>query len=137
MIPKRKYAAPSEAHIQETCSQFLELDGWRRVRTDLKQLRGMGVQEPGMADDLYIRYPYSYLSKPLSVKGDLIQRSNALVLWIEWKSKTGKGALHQKAWHARERAAGALTLIAGEDFAASIESFRDWYFKSGLRRRVL
>src|ERR1700679_987087 len=53
----RDWAAKvSEAHIQETCSQMLELDGWRRVRPNMKQLRGMGVQEPGMADDLFIRY---------------------------------------------------------------------------------
>lgn len=131
MIPRQKYAALSEATIQNTCSQFLELDGWRRVRTDLKQLRGMGVQEPGMADDLFIRYESN------QVQADNDNWGQALVIWVEWKRKTGKAAEHQKWWHAAERARGALTLIAGEDFVASIEGFRAWYFKSGLRRRIL
>jgi hypothetical protein len=56
ILTRRHIPVVSEAHIQETCSQFLAVDGWRRIRTDLKQLRGMGMQEKGMADDLYIRY---------------------------------------------------------------------------------
>jgi hypothetical protein len=35
------------------------------------------------------------------------------------------------------RARGALTLIAGEDFPASVDGFRCWYAASGLRRRPL
>ena len=117
----------SEAHIQGACCDILALDGWRRVRTDMKQLRGMGVQEPGMADDLFIRY------RPLD--DDLF---NAQVMWIEWKKKGGKAADHQTAWHTLERKRGAWTLIAGKDFPASIDGFKSWYVQSGLmRNRIL
>ena len=126
----------SERDIQEACSDLLALDGWRRVRTDLPRLRGMGVQEKGMADDLYIRYCY----KPGSELGRLLEkprwRASTEVLWVEWKRRTGKVAAHQHAWHAAERARGALTLIAGIDFIASIEGFREWYMASGLNRRL-
>ncbi len=129
-----------EASIQETCSQFLELDDWRRIRTDLKHLRGMGVQEKGMADDLFIRY----------WNHDLVGHGRELadVIWVEWKrerggngkraifSKAEKAMIHQRAWHAQERARGALTVILGEDCSATIEGFREWYRQSGLRRRV-
>ena len=44
---------------------------------------------------------------------------------------------HQVAWHQRERARGALTLLAGVDFPATIEGFAEWYRASGLMRRAL
>ena len=37
-------------------------------------------------------------------------------------------------WHTKERARGALTLIAGEDFPASVAGFIGWYQQSGLQR---
>jgi hypothetical protein len=61
------------------------------------------------------------------------------VLWIEWKrvfsGRATKATAHQRAWHEAERALGALTLIAGEHFPATIEGFREWYSRSGLQRR--
>lgn len=140
----RSQHRPLEKHLQETCSEFLALDGWRRIRTDLKQLRGLGVQEKGMADDLFIRYGKACpeIQGCFSMGGC----GCAEVLWIEWKRErggTGKRALftkaekamiHQKAWHAAERARGALTWIAGEDFTASIEGFIEHYSESGLLR---
>jgi len=154
---KRKNEAeprPSEAQIQETCSQWLQLDGWRRIRTDMKQLRGMGVQEPGMADDLFIRYdPKVHLgARDYSVADEDALRIEfgdcwAQVLWVEWKRQRGgdgrkalftkaeKAKIHQVAWHAAERARGGLTVILGEDCPASIEGFQEWYRKSGLGRR--
>lgn len=140
---------PSERQIQETCAQLLSLDGWRRVRTDMAHLRGLSVQEPGMADDLFIRYGLSYMGAPGSAPE--LRRADE-VLWIEWKRERGstslnpkkalftraeKASIRQKAWHATERARGALTLIAGEDFPATIEGFCMWYRKSGLMRRNL
>lgn len=112
----------SEAHIQATCTDWLALDGWRCVRTDMPHLRGLGVSEPGMADSLYIRYCH-------------VLKECCDLMWIEWKKKGGKAAQHQQDWHAKERARGALTLIAGENFPASIEGFANWYAKSGLQRK--
>lgn len=130
----------SEKHIQETCSAFLELDGWRCIRTDLPHLRGLGVSEPGMADNLYIRYIYrdkadEEVKKEMFNMSAVEVRAEADVMFIEWKKKGGKAAQHQQDWHAKERACGALTLIAGEDFTASIEGFCKWYAASGLQRK--
>jgi len=36
-----------------------------------------------------------------------------------------------------ERKRGALTLIAGQDFPATIEGFKAWYIGSGLNRRTI
>jgi hypothetical protein len=132
----KRFAAPktTEAQIQEACCRILELDGWRRVRTDLKQLRGLGVQEKGMADDLFIRY----IALPDWVhEPSLDFVALGQIMWIEWKKLTSRGrstkaAQHQQDWHTLERKRGALTLIAGENFPASIEGFRDFYKKSGL-----
>ena len=127
----------TERDIQETCSEFLVLDGWRRVRTDLPRLRGMGVQEKGMADDLYIRYAGpSRKPEPHDTRVNALHLSASDVLWIEWKRRTGKVAARQHAWHAAERTRGALTLIAGIDFTADISGFYAWYFASGLNRRM-
>ena len=124
----------SEAQIQEACATMLAYDGWRRVRTDMKQLRGMGVQEPGMADDLFIRY--ATMPQWAGEAPDFVALCEAM--WIEWKSKRGKAGDHQRAWQTLERKRGALVLLAGEDVPASIEGFRDWYKASGLmRKRIL
>ncbi len=143
--PGRLVPRISEASIQETCSQFLALDGWRRIRTDLKHLRGMGVQEKGMADDLFIRYWTGCINQ-IAMKAPY--ESWGQILWVEWKRERGgngkralftkaeKAMIHQKAWHAQERARGALTVILGNDCPATIEGFQEWYRASGLRRRV-
>ena len=134
----------SEASIQETCSQCLELDGWRRVRTDLKHLRGMGLQETGMADDLFIRYGPT-VNDPIN---SIDRAMYTQVMWIEWKRERGgngkralytkaeKAKIHQVGWIEAERARGALVLLAGVDFPATIEGFQEYYRKSGLARRV-
>lgn len=135
-----------ERDIQRTCTEFLEWDGWRSLRTDPVSRRewGKGFGEPGMADHLYIRYGPGFKAAP-DIRRSIVP-TDADVLWIEWKrlrpSKNGKtwgratkAAIHQKAWHVLERKRGGLTLIAGEDFPASIEGFQDWYRKSGLQRR--
>jgi len=143
----RKVPLPTERQIQETCSQFLELDGWRRLRTDpvSDRSRGKGFGERGMADDLYIRYQPDHF---VQFHGPT-WRAQTQSIWIEWKRERGgqgkralftkaeKARIHQKAWHAAERARGALTLIAGEDFPASIDGFMNWYRNSGLMRRKL
>ena len=129
-----KASGPSERQIQETCDGFLTLDGWRLIKTDLPHLRGLGVQEKGMPDRLYIRYLHDCEGIQCSCdKHGATGRAE--IMWCEWKKRGGKAAQHQKTWHYRERLCGALTLIAGEDFPASIEGFMDWYAKSGLQRR--
>lgn len=133
-----------EKDIQKTCTDLLELDGWRLIRTDMPHLRGLGVQEPGMADSLYIRYT-PFVNGGCGKLRCAHCNSMAEVLFIEWKRqystqargpRVTKAALHQKAWHAAERARGALTLIAGEDFPATIGGFSTWYSGSGLAKKV-
>lgn len=132
----------SEVQIQTACSQILELDGWRLVKTDLRHLRGLGVQEKGMADSLYIRYALVVPIPPLPIQEDVEfedDPNNDQVMWIEWKriNKRGnatKTSSAQDSWHTLERARGALTLIAGVDFPATIDGFRSWYKISGLMR---
>jgi hypothetical protein len=128
-----------EADIQEACTAILLLDDWRVIHTDLKHLRGLGVQEPGIADDLFIRYAGEF---------GFEARAMAEVLWCEWKRidpragrdgiRSTKASQKQKDWHTLERKRGALVLVAGVDFEASIEGFKSWYVNSGLmRNRIL
>lgn len=126
--------------IEAECTRILEQDGWRALRTDpvSDKSRGKGFGEVGMADHLYIRhgqwnhmFPDSVnLAKPYAVAA-------SETLWIEFKSAKGKPAKHQIDWHTKERARGALTLIAGVDFPASVEGFVEWYGKSGLKRAAI
>src|ERR1039458_8093500 len=128
-----KRTVEKEADIQKACTEILLLDHWRVIHTDLKHLRGMGVQEPGIADDLFIRYMTLSTSKPLL----------AAVMWIEWKRIDPRGrrtqaSQKQIAWHELERKRGALTLIAGFDFEPTTEGFKTFYKNSGLmRKRIL
>ena len=132
VIVEKSALALSEADIARTCSDLLQADGWRMLITDpvSDRARGKGFGELGMADRLYIRYGWTH---------DPHFSNAAEVMWIEWKrtvrGKPTKATPHQKAWHAAERARGALTLIAGEDFPATIEGFQAWYKASGLQRR--
>ena len=128
-----------ESHIAKTCTDCLVLDDWRPIKMEPISRRewGKGTGEKGMADYLYIRYPepqewgeswpHLKMLTPIRVK--------AMVMWIEWKRLRGKAKLHQKAWHDQERARGALTLIAGEDFPATPEGFFAHSAASGLMRR--
>ena len=126
-----------ERDIARTCGDLLALDGWRLIWCEPVSRRewGRGFGEKGMPDLLCLRY-----SKGPRFKGtggppiygqwpDFHE-----IIWIEFKSAIGKAAPHQRAWHIAERARGALTLIAGEDFEASIGGFKEWYRASGLNR---
>jgi hypothetical protein len=120
-----------ESLIEAECTKLLEQDNWRALRTDpvSDRGRGKGFGELGMADHLYIRY-----DNPFRGRGT---RAYCEVLWIEFKRPGKKPAKHQQDWHIKERARGALTLIAGEDFPASVDGFRAWYADSGLKRATL
>jgi hypothetical protein len=113
----------SERDIERTCTEYLQLDGWRILKTNpcSDKSRGKGFGELGMSDTLAIRY------------------SNCLggyaeVVWFEWKSEFGILAKRQLSWHLAERARGGITFIAGKDFRASIDGFLEWYRGSGLNR---
>jgi hypothetical protein len=126
----------SEAQIEAEVTKLLEEDGWRALRTDpvSDRGRGKGFGEVGMADHQYVRYG---LITPHPVRAECFwgnARACAEVLWVEFKAPGGKPKKHQLAWHNRERARGALTLIAGVDFPASVEGWKQWYAASGLQR---
>lgn len=131
-----------EAVIQEDVTKFLECDGWRALRTDpvSDRRRGKGFGEIGMADMMFIRYWGSHVGRAPQGHDT---RCNALalaagnhIMWIEFKrGRGGVLAKSQRDWHNKERARGALTLIAGEDFTPSLKGFRAWYRASGLERR--
>ena len=122
-----------ESAIEAECTKLLEQDGWRALRTDpvSDRGRGKGFGELGMADHLYIRYWQRSEKHPARE-----WRINAEVLWIEFKRPGEKPKKHQVEWHTKERARGAFTLIAGEDFPATVEGFKCWYVGSGLMRRT-
>ena len=103
----------SEAQIEAECTKLLEEDGWRPLRTDpvSDRGRGKGFGELGMADHLYLRYTFTSILAPSNQL-----RRMAEVLWIEFKRPGEKPKKHQVEWHTKERARGAFTLIAGEDF---------------------
>ncbi len=123
----------SEADIEKAVDDLLQYDGWRSFKMEQvyseKKRRTFG--EAGMPDRLYLRYEgyVRYAEK----NSQLLAMSE--VLWIEHKRHKGIASAAQKLWHAAERKRGALTLIAGLDFPASIEGFISWYAQSGLKRR--
>lgn len=135
----------SEASIQETCTAWLELDGWRALRTDpvSDRSRGKGFGELGMADMLYIRYGCASHFHGEHIPG---RCADAETFWIEYKRERGgngkkalytraeKAKIHQRAWIEAERARGALVLLVGEDCRATIEGVMCWYIGSGLLR---
>lgn len=142
----------SEADIERTCTNMLVLDGWRALKTNpvSNRARGAGFGELGMADHLYIRYHDRPALAPDMERDNsvLVLHAPAQVIWIEWKRvksvcretqavKATKAAIHQMDWHTLERKRGALTLIAGVDFPATIECFREWYKSSGLMRKEI
>ena len=112
-----------ESLIEAECSHLLAADGWRTLKTDPVSARGRGkgFGELGMADTLCLRYSRQ---EPPACE----------VLWIEWKALGGRVRKHQSEWHIKERARGAMTVIAGVDFAASVKGFQSWYRLSGLAK---
>ncbi len=69
--------------------------------------------------------------------GPGIYATGCEVMWIEFKSSKGKLQKHQLEWITKERARGALVVVAGMEFGASVDGFRDWYRNSGLCRSYL
>lgn len=125
-----------EKDIARTCGDLLALDGWRLVWCEPVSNRawGKGFGEKGMPDLLAIRYLNQSAIECNCGRRIILNKLAASTLWIEWKRPYGKVSPHQKLWHEAERVRGAMTLIAGEDFPASIEGFINWYRGSGLNR---
>jgi len=130
-VQRAKEIGTTEAHVQETVTQFLEADGWRAIRTEHAIERNeegdfkRRVGEVGMPDYLYVRY---------SEKVQYDKRCEFEVptkFWIEFKAPGKKPDAHQLAWHEAERARGALVLVVDD-----IDDFmKRWYPQSGLQRR--
>lgn len=114
----------SEKQIRESCCAVLEADGWRRLRMSRISRPGLTIGEKGMADDLFIRYYRNNPNPELSG-----------IMWVEWKKVTGKLSAAQNSWIIRERMRGAKVYVAGQDFACTIEAFREWYRRVSIRQR--
>lgn len=112
-----------EHHIQQTVTEFLQLDGWRAFRTELtvQRERGRVVGERGQPDYLYLRYATSVAGQGTGL---------ASVIWIEFKRPGEKPRADQLAWREAECARGALVLVVDD-----IDQFIEWYRESGLQRR--
>lgn len=126
----------TEALIQAECSKLLQEDGWRFLRTDpvSDRSRAKGFGEVGMADAMFLRYLHGDRIR-IPTGFAVLKSPAAEVIWIEFKAPKGVASKAQTAWHIKERARGALTLIAGQDFTASVAGFKSWYENSGLQRR--
>ena len=107
-----------ERDIQQPCTEFLELDGWRAFRTELtiQRERGRVVGERGQPDYLYLRYTDDGMAR---------------VLWIEYKKPGEKPRPDQLAWHEAERKRGGIVLVVDD-----IDWFMRWYRLGGLARNV-
>jgi hypothetical protein len=122
-----------EALIELECARFMAEDGWRGLKTNpvSRKSRGAGFGEPGMADFEFIRPALPGFPGAAHRS----QEAWCQLLWIEFKAGKKGAQKHQLEWHAKERALGFVTLIANEDFPATIDGFKNWYEKSGYMRR--
>lgn len=124
----------TEAQLEKQVCDFLAADGWicRKTELNYSERKRKRTGEQGMPDRLCIRYFPRIISMFRHPRHDVL----AQVLWIEFK-RDGKGvaSIAQRAWHTLERKYGAETIIAGEDFAPTIDGFRWWYERKGLVRK--
>ena len=121
----------TEAHIEQTVTQYLELDGWRSIKTDPVSRKewGKGFGELGMADRLYIRYDARIVHDHETSD---VKQPGAQVIWIEFKRKGLRPLPEQKAWIDAEMKRGAVVLVVDD-----IDGFEQWYRRSGLMRRAI
>jgi hypothetical protein len=130
-----------EKEIQRTITDLLWAEGWRvfEFEQQWSEKKRKTVGEAGMPDVMAIRYRAGERLDPISILASRIVPLDQII-WIELKRLNRRGTAtkpsqKQTDWHRAERARGALTLIAGIDFPATIEGFREWYAASGLMRR--
>ena len=125
-----------EKHVEEAVCNFLEIDGWRSLKQEqnFSDRKVKVTGERGMPDRLFIRYTYPPgNSKLLAGHTEYSASLQAMcgVIWIEFKAPGKLPRPEQTAWHATERALGALVMVVD-----SYDDFRRWYLGSGLARRV-
>ncbi len=127
----RKPRTHPEADLQKACEDLLEYDGWRifRIEQNYSERKRKVVGEAGAPDGMYIRYYTGGLPQA--------KRQDVQLCWIEWKSPQGMPSNAQRAWIAQETARGALVLLAGADFPATVDGFLEYYRKSDLMRRKI
>lgn len=146
----------TEAHVEQTITQFLELDGWRSFKMEANSERGfanrvmarvrahsvlskmsmlihaalLGCMRGHGVGELGMpdRLYVRYLK--FCQPGNYLQ-SDVDLLWIEFKKPGEKPRPDQIAWHEAERRRGALILVVSD-----IDDFmKRWYPESGLQRK--
>jgi len=122
-----------EKDIERAIVDILTLDDWRcfKMEQQFSEKKTKLIGEKGMPDQLCIRYGFCQYTE----EGPATR--SVELMWIEVKRKGGQAGEHQKLWHLLERKRGALVLVAGYDFPASVDGFREFYKKSGLMRRKI
>jgi hypothetical protein len=103
-----------ESHVEQAVVELLQWDGWHvlKMEENFSERKMKRTGEAGMPDRLALRYHPD------------------AILWLEIKRPGKEPTPAQLAWHAAERARGALVIVID-----SIEAGRAWYDTSGLRRR--
>lgn len=145
LLERAKGPRVLEKHIEQAIVDYLTLDGWicRKQEQNFSEKKRKIVGELGMPDQQCVRYCDARHSVGMSKQSVNRLRASPELFWIEVKrerggeigSKAEKARIDQKAWHARERERGALTVILGEDCPATVDGFIEWYALSGLQRR--
>ena len=147
-----------EKHVQQTVTEFLQLDGWRPLRMEGSNDRGfvrravanmaavaqlkpfIGLitnclqscwKTTGVGELAMPDYLYIRYGAPMyHGNGVYEQDCQADVLWIEFKRKNEQPKTEQLAWHEAERKRGAMVMVVDD-----IDAFIAWYKTSGLQRR--
>ena len=114
-----------ERDLQAFGEDLLILDRWRIFNPEqhFNERSRKLVGEAGAPDTLAIRYAYGGWP------------CHSEVLFIEWKSASGRLSTEQRLWHTRERGLGAVTWIAKRMFDPTPEGFFAYYVSRGLMRR--
>ena len=150
---------PTEAHVEQTVTQFLELDGWRAFKMEAQSDRSLVARFMKRVIDHALLRPLAqiigptlkqcmrgagvgelgmpdhlyirYIPTPPGSEDNFPVRVLHETLWIEFKRPGKSPAKEQRLWHDRERLGGALVLVIDD-----IDFFIAWYKRSGLARRV-
>lgn len=148
----------TEAHVEQTITQFLELDGWRSFKMEANSERGFASRVMARVRSHSVLSKMSMLihaallgcmrghgvGEPgmpdrlyvryftgTPIVDDRWTKADVEALWIEFKKPGEKPRPDQIAWHEAERRRGALILVVSD-----IDDFmKRWYPESGLQRK--